>query len=1170
MKTLKIAKTCVLLVAAWVVVVASTLPASAEDFSWLRVTDNIGSVQDVMGREAEAQLYAHILISCMAGGVDVDDYVTSWHDDGSSVFPDWNDLKSPSLIFNRGGNDLTIDVGYFAERALQGGSDDARIKCSDKIDSLGSLDGQIGGGGTGNGSIFTRFTNILGLPDKKYLFCDVNDQGQVVGDGIFRAKGGKVCGDSSPDTDYTRNGNPSGGDGETCISIAHGGVGAWFMEEVIGGCETVVSYDGYEWYEHIKKLYNEAAEKYGWEHGFDTVGYYYGTAGYYMYRNEMYIRCGLDMHNPEQYDEKPSTFDNGMYLIDVKQTKEESANIKYTYIPQDNKLKHSFVSKFNSGDKYCKDMIERANEEDIYGQYRERMKFVLNTLCERSMTERYNEASSTDIPEDTKTAYAAAKADTSNYSIGQFIEAIEANSETTGWKCRDIGVFYGAEQEDPTLDDDIVDSNDQEDCYNKAGSLGWVICPLITTGAEMVQTTYEGMVVPFLRMNPRLFAQDNGTYVAWNIFRNFANIAFVIIFLVVIFSQLTGYGIDNYGIKKILPKLIVSAILINMSYIICQLAIDIANIVGSGVGSIFTGIGDMVMHDAPSVCDGACNAVTAGSGGGAGTWIALIAVVVAITAVAVLAIGPQILIPVLLGIISFVVAIFFLFVILGIRQALAVLLVAASPLAFVCYMLPNTKRIFDKWFSSLKGLLIAYPVCSAMVYGGDMVAKIILSAYGTEATDLASLTPILSAGVIAVAPIFLIPGVIKKSMAGIGNLSARLQGGLTHRARGAADRRLQNSPLTHRQRYREKARMDRANARMGEYNNRRAGRVAGRLENRVRSGKASASQQRAYLSAVGMQTAYNSEQQKAFASSFDNASPAEVASSFSNMVKSGKYDKNLASAAIQKLSDSNQHDVLNNMLDSMDANFMHSMSKEDKTALGNQLAGLKKDNIAAGLYGKHLAASGGESDLNLKNYMGSHFTSDVRNAGKDIISSQDDSALSYIAENGGSFTAEQMRNSIGNLDTKQQNQMQGLWSNMSDADRAETFTGMSTEQYAKVDENVAKAVGGGSVEAGRDFINSNTTTQRQALMSDEGEKIRAGQTASQQAMSDWSKAGAAEKARVMNGKDWSSLSSSERDAYYNSMPQHAGESNADYQARVISSYTASAAKTAAKAAGYRV
>jgi hypothetical protein len=728
--------------------------------------------------------------------------------------------------------------------------------------------------------------------------------------------------------------------------------------------------------------------------------------------------------------------------------------------------------------------------------------------------------------------------------------------------------------------EDTGDTESQPDCYSNAGSLGWVVCPLITTGADMVQNTFEGMVVPFLRMDPVLFSEDNGTYHAWDAFRNIANIAFVILFLVVIFSQLTGYGIDNYGIKKILPKLIVAAILINMSYIICQLAIDIANIVGSSIGALFTGLGNDIMTSTPAACTSSgtnvCTAVTGGSSGGAGAWIAIIAVVVAITAVAVLAIGPQILIPVLLAIISFVVAVFFLFIILGVRQALSVLLVAVSPLAFLCYMLPNTKKIFDKWFSTLKGLLLAYPICSALVYGGDMVAKIILSAYNAkaEATDLATLTPILSAGIVAVAPIFLIPSVIKKSMAGIGALSARLQGNLTHRARGAADRRLQNSPLTHRQRYREKARMDRANARMGEYNNRRAGRVAGRLENRVRSGKASASQQRAYLSAVGMQTAYNSEQQKAFASSFDNASPAEVASSFSNMVKSGKYDKNLASAAIQKLADSNQHDVLNNMLDSMDGSFMHNMSKEDKTALGNQLAGLKKNNIAAGLYGKHLAASGGESDLNLKNYMGSHFKSDVRNAGKDIISSQDDSALSYIAKNGGSFTAEQMRNSIGNLDTKQQNQMQGLWSNMSDADRAETFAGMSTEQYARVDENVANAVGGGSVEAGRDFINSNTTTQRQALMSDEGEKIRAGQTASQQAMSDWSKAGAAEKARVTaQVKDWSTLSQAEKDAYCSTMPQRAGESLGDYQARVLSSYASSPTgsyKAAAKAAGYKV
>ncbi|MCZ6324111.1 hypothetical protein O5165_25825, partial [Escherichia coli] len=39
-------------------------------------------------------------------------------------------------------------------------------------------------------------------------------------------------------------------------------------------------------------------------------------------------------------------------------------------------------------------------------------------------------------------------------------------------------------------------------------------------------------------------------------------------------------GLNNYSIKKMLPRLIVAAILVNLSYYICAIAVDISNILG--------------------------------------------------------------------------------------------------------------------------------------------------------------------------------------------------------------------------------------------------------------------------------------------------------------------------------------------------------------------------------------------------------------------------------------------------------------------------------------------------------------------------------------------------------------------------------------------------------------
>ena len=79
-------------------------------------------------------------------------------------------------------------------------------------------------------------------------------------------------------------------------------------------------------------------------------------------------------------------------------------------------------------------------------------------------------------------------------------------------------------------------------------------------------------------------------HVVWTYLRNITNIIFVIFFLIVIYSQITGIGISNYGIKRTLPRIIIAAILVNLSYLICILAVDVSNILGVGFRGIFESI----------------------------------------------------------------------------------------------------------------------------------------------------------------------------------------------------------------------------------------------------------------------------------------------------------------------------------------------------------------------------------------------------------------------------------------------------------------------------------------------------------------------------------------------------------------------------------------------------
>ena len=615
------------------------------------------------------------------------------------------------------------------------------------------------------------------------------------------------------------------------------------------------------------------------------------------------------------------------------------------------------------------------------------------------------------------------------------------------------------------------DTTVEANCYTNAGSLGWIVCPLITTGAEMIQKTYEGMVVPFLRMDPRLFSNDehNGTYIAWNVFRNLANIAFVILFLVVIFSQLTGFGIDNYGIKKILPKLIIAAILINVSYILCQLAVDIANIVGSGIGELFVRIGNQVMSSPPNYCTGdsgaSCVAATAGTAGGAGGFIALIAVVAGITTVAVLAIGPQIIIPVLLAILAFVIAIFFLFVVLGIRQAMAVLLVVISPCAFLCYMLPNTKKLFDKWLGSLKGLLVAYPICSAMVYGGDMAAKILLTSYRETPKDLATLTPVLAAGIIAVAPIFLIPGIIRKSMGAIGSIATRIQGRASGRARGRAEGALRRTALNNpdkgaitgrimrRQRYKQQQREDDVKALQSEYNAKMGKReLYGRKGNNKRSfgrdtlaakaaaGTLSTEEKRRYNRALSAVNAESTSDIDTYTSSYksmggDDAIISSVQESFNN----NSLTADQFAAAVQAIHDEDKVASLLSISKGSGPSAQNVLSKfkggsnqsaiNDRQKIADALTS-RKNNVVAQSAGKLINTNKKESAPGAGDAVNGYDFNDMMNipaggsaadsllgkkiqaAGAGVMASQDKDVF-RIAGVGNMFSTEQLAAGVG-------------------------------------------------------------------------------------------------------------------------------------------------------------
>ena len=351
----------------------------------------------------------------------------------------------------------------------------------------------------------------------------------------------------------------------------------------------------------------------------------------------------------------------------------------------------------------------------------------------------------------------------------------------------DPGTGGGGGGSDPGSDDDDTTDEEklEEACYREAKSLGWIICPIIFGLQEVTTGIYE-KVEPMIRVNDSVISQirsgNSGggeMFKAWNTFRSIANVLFVILFLFIIFSQLTGIGIDNYGIKKMLPKVIVTAILVNVSFIICALAVDVSNILGKALQDLFSSLApSAAVLSSSSPVDGtiktinlAVGAILTLSGGAA---------VVGAFAMN----GWALIIPIFLFLIVMIISIIFALIVLGLRQAFVVILVIVSPIAFACTLLPNTESVFKKWIDFFKQILMVYPIVGGLIGAGYFVARMIL-------TSESDLIMVITAGMLCVAPYFLVPSLTRKSLAAAGNIGERLRG--ASRAARGMGRNINNS-----------------------------------------------------------------------------------------------------------------------------------------------------------------------------------------------------------------------------------------------------------------------------------------------------------------------------------------------------------------------------------------
>jgi hypothetical protein len=297
------------------------------------------------------------------------------------------------------------------------------------------------------------------------------------------------------------------------------------------------------------------------------------------------------------------------------------------------------------------------------------------------------------------------------YNLGQL-----ANSTA------EPGTTSGGDQTDTDCKKDsngnCVANNDvQVDCGS--GSFNWLACPFIQLALKAAQN-FDNFITNTLDVDVGLIFDNtsqpgsvsNGYYRAWSDFRVIATAVMVIAGLVMVISQALGFDfLDAYTVRKTLPRLVIATVGISLSWPLMRLAVNFFDVLGFDTRALIYAPFQH-LHGTVSI--------------GTGIWTTLGATA------AIFLIGPASLTIIL----SVLIALFVAFITLMLRQILLVMLIIVAPIAIVCFILPNTEKVWHLWRDTFGGLLLAFPIVSAIIAAGNVFSVVAISGDSSNTASL--------------------------------------------------------------------------------------------------------------------------------------------------------------------------------------------------------------------------------------------------------------------------------------------------------------------------------------------------------------------------------------------------------------------------------------------------
>lgn len=324
-------------------------------------------------------------------------------------------------------------------------------------------------------------------------------------------------------------------------------------------------------------------------------------------------------------------------------------------------------------------------------------------------------------------------------------------------------------------------------CVNSP--LSFFLCPL----SDFVTSVLQGLIknIQNILVAPALtgdIGPSSNLGNAVNSIRNIANAAYGIVFLIIIFANFIAIpGMDNYTIKKLLPRLIFVIIITQFAFLVCSVIVDAGNIIGNTVPNTIALAYSGGKNDATAliaqafnpfatinngISSGNTSQITAGILEGIGAWlfgfvfyiIALIVVVIAFC--------------------------YLIFRYLGL-----VVLVVISPLALAAWVLPNTEGFTKWWITNFFKLVAIYPLFMLLLVMAAIAADIFSKTSSTFGALIAAAMPLIALALIP--KIFKLSGNLVssagKSLSGIGKEGQQSKAGQF--ARNAAKKSAQEGKL---------------------------------------------------------------------------------------------------------------------------------------------------------------------------------------------------------------------------------------------------------------------------------------------------------------------------------------------------------------------------------------